>query len=70
MRNKGLTNELVVSAITSHKIIFDMLSTDNFDEYFVDRAIRLLDRIEKATGKAIAGRDSEETIKEFGFALK
>lgn len=70
MRNKGLTNELVVSAITSHKINFDMLSTDNFDEYFVDRAIRLLDRIEKATGKAIAGRDSEETIKEFGFALK
>ena len=70
MRNKGLTNELVVSAITSHKINFDMLSTDNFDEYFVDRAIRLLDRIEKATGKAIAGRDSEETIKEFGCELK
>lgn len=69
MRNKGLTEELVVSAITSHKINFDLLSTDSFDEYFVDRAIRLLDRIEKATGKAIAGRDSEETIKEFGCEL-
>lgn len=70
MRNKGLTEELVVSAITSHKINFDLLSTDSFDEYFVDRAIRLLDRIEKATGKAISGRDSEETIKEFGCELK
>ena len=70
MRNKGLTEELVVSAITSHKINFDLLSTDSFDEYFVDRAIRLLDRIEKATGKTISGRDSEETIKEFGCELK
>ena len=70
MRNKGLTDELVVSAITSHKIDFDLLSTDSFDKYFVDRAIRLLDRIEKATGKAISGRDSEETIKEFGCELK
>ena len=69
MRNKGLAEELVVSAITSHKINFDLLSTDSFDEYFVDRAIRLLDRIEKATGKAISGRDSEETIKEFGCEL-
>lgn len=70
MRNKGLTEELVVSAITSHKINFNLLSTDSFDEYFVDRAIRLLDRIEKATGKTISGRDSEETIKEFGCELK
>lgn len=70
MRNKGLTEEQVVSAITSHKINFDLLSTDSFDEYFVDRAIKLLDRIEKATGKAISGRDSEETIKEFGCELK
>lgn len=70
MRNKGLTEELVVSAISSHKINFDLLSTDSFDEYFVDRAIRLLDRIEKATGKTISGRDSEETIKEFGCELK
>ena len=41
----------------------------SLDAYFVDRAIKLLNRIEKATGKSISGRDSEETIKEFGQAL-
>lgn len=69
MKNKGLSDEQVVSAITSHKVDYDLLATDNFDAYFVDRAIKLLNRIEKATGKSIAGRDSEETIKEFGQAL-
>ena len=69
MKNKGLSDEMVVSAITSHKIDYELLSTDNFDMYFVDRAIKLLNRIEKATGKAISGRDSEETIKEFGCSL-
>ena len=45
------------------------LFADDFDSYFIDRAKHLLDRIEKATGKAISGRDSEETIREFGVAL-
>jgi hypothetical protein len=70
MKNKGLSDELVVSAISSHKIDYHLLSTDNFNGYFVDRAKKMLDRIEKATGKTIAGRDSEETIKEFGCELK
>ena len=69
MKNKGLSDEMVVAAITSHKVDYDLLSTDNFDEYFVDRAIKLLNRIEKATGKTISGRDSEETVKEFGCSL-
>lgn len=30
----------------------------------------LLDAIEKATGKTISGRDSEDTIKAFGDSLK
>ena len=69
MRNKGLSDEQVVSAITSHKVDYNLLAADDFDAYFVDRAIKLLNRIEKATGKSISGRDSEETIKEFGQAL-
>ena len=69
MKNKGLSDEQVVSAITSHKVDYNLLATDDFDAYFVDRAIKLLNRIEKATGKSISGRDSEETIKEFGQAL-
>ena len=69
MKNKGLSDQLIVEAISSHKINYDLLSTDSFDAYFVDRAIKLLDRIEKATGKTIAGRDSEETVREFGRPL-
>ena len=69
MKNKGLSDEQVVSAITSHKVNYDLLAADDFDAYFVDRAIKLLNRIEKATGKSISGRDSEETIKEFGQGL-
>ena len=69
MKNKGLSDDQVVNAISSHKINYVLLAADDFDAYFVDRAIKLLNRIEKATGKSIAGRDSEETIREFGVAL-
>ena len=69
MRNKGLDESIIVAAISSHKINYEYLSKNVFDEYFVDRAKRLLDRIEKAMGKVINGRDSEETIKEFGVKL-
>ena len=69
MKNKGLSDEQVEAAITSHKVDYGLMSSDNFDGYFVDRAVRLLNRIEKATGKAISGRDSEETVKAFGQAL-
>lgn len=69
MKNKGLSDEQVVNAISSHKVNYDLLASDNFDAYFVDRAIKLLNRIEKATGKTISGRDSEETIREYGCSL-
>lgn len=69
MKNKGLSGDLVIRAISSHKVDYELLAADNFDAYFVDRAIKLLNRIEKATGRSIAGRDSEETIKEFGVEL-
>jgi hypothetical protein len=69
MANKGLDEQMIHKAIVSHKINYEYLAANDFDKYFIDRAIRLLDRIEKATGKAISGRDSEETIREFGMAL-
>lgn len=69
MANKGLTQLQMCEAITSHKINYDHLKTDDFDGFIIDRAIRLLDRIEQAMGKAIAGRDSDDTIKAFGQVL-
>ena len=69
MKNKGLSDELIIQALESHKINSSLLMSDAFDDYFVDRAKQLLDRIEVATGKSISGRDSEETIREFGKSL-
>ena len=69
MKKKGLDENMIVSAVSSHKVNYEYLSKNMFDEYFVDRAKRLLDRIEQAMGKNISGRDSEETIKEFGVKL-
>lgn len=69
MYNKGLNELQVKEAIESHKINFDLLQSDNFDDFIIDRAKRLLDRIEKAMGKTTSGRDSEETEKAFGSKL-
>ena len=69
MKKKGLDENMIVSAVSSHKVNYEYLSKNMFDEYFVDRAKRLLGRIEQAMGKNISGRDSEETIKEFGEKL-
>lgn len=69
MAAKGLSNEMIVKAIESHKINYEYLSSDNFDAYFIDRTIQLLKRIEKAMGKSVSGRESEETIREFGTQL-
>ena len=69
MFNKGLSEAQIREAITSHKISYDLLAADDFEGFIIDRATRLLDRIELATGKSIAGRDSEETVKFFGRPL-
>ena len=69
MAGKGLDDEKIVKAIESHKINYDYLSADNFDDYFIDRAKQIIKCIEKAMGKAVAGLDSEDTIREFGVSL-
>lgn len=69
MAGKGLDDEKIVKAIESHKINYDYLSADNFDDYFIDRTKKIIKCIEKAMGKSVAGLDSEDTIREFGVAL-
>lgn len=69
MASKGLSQELIVKAIESHQINYEYLVNDDFDNYFIDRTKKLLSLIEKATGKTVAGRNSEDTIREFGVAL-
>jgi len=55
--------------LASHVIPVAALREDDFDTFIRLRATALLTLIEQATGKTVAGRDSEETIKAFGAAL-
>ncbi len=55
--------------LRSHLIEPKYLKSDDFNGFIVDRAKALLDQIEKAMGKKISGRDSDETINAFGVAL-
>lgn len=70
IENKGqVTHDTLNIYLESHWIDVSSCRSDAFDTYFVKRAAALLDAIEKATGKPISGRNSEEVIKEFGQAL-
>jgi len=55
--------------LVSHVIPVPQLRADDFDGFIRLRAVALLNLIEQATGKAVPGRDSEETVKAFGGAL-
>lgn len=65
----NLTEDTLRKRIESHFINYDALVTNNFDTYFVDRAKKLLDLIEKAMGKKVADRNSDNTIEQFGCSL-
>lgn len=53
----------------SHLIEPGLIRTDDFSPFIQTRAGGLLDLIESATGKTIAGRDSEEVVMQFGGNL-
>jgi len=55
--------------VETHWIDHRLLRADNFNEFIVDRAKKLLDAIELVTGRQISGRDSEEVVKAFGSKL-
>ena len=56
--------------VRSHAADPGHFRTDDFDAFFRDRAARLLDRIERAMGKQVSGRDSEEAVEAFGGPLR
>jgi hypothetical protein len=55
--------------LRSHLINSALLRSDDFDNFIRDRATKLLDLIEKAIGKSVTGRDSDEVIAAFGGKL-
>ncbi len=65
----GLTEETLKTRIESHCIDYEALVSDDFDAYFIDRARKLLDLIEKAMGKPVSDREAEITVEQFGAPL-
>jgi hypothetical protein len=55
--------------LATHCIPVAALRADDFPTFIQHRAAALLGLIEAATGKTVAGRDSEETIEAFGASL-
>lgn len=68
-KDKKVAQNDLDAFLTSHAIPVKELRADDFDAFIRQRAAALLKLIEQATGKAVAGRDSEETIKAFGDKL-
>lgn len=55
--------------LQTHLIDVSAARSNDFEKHIVLRAKLLLDAIEKATGKIISGKDSDEVISKFGKAL-
>ena len=53
----------------THWIDHTMLRNDEFQDFIIDRAKKLLGAIEVATGRTISGKDSDEVKQAFGAAL-
>lgn len=68
-KNKHVPVEDLNAFLASHMIPVPEFRADDFEEFIRRRASALLDSIEASTGKAVSGRDSEETVKAFGGAL-
>ena len=70
IEKKGqVTGTVLDSYLETHMINVTFCRADDFNQFFIERAKKLMDMIEVATGKAIAGRDSENVVKDFGGAL-
>ena len=68
-KNHSVALEKLEKILQSHRIEPELLLADDFAGFLRDRASRLLDLIEAATGKSVAGRDSEEVVNAFGGSL-
>jgi hypothetical protein len=70
MRNiKPIDGQRMNQILESHLINPVPIRADDFDIFMRMRATTLLDLIESATGKRVAGRDSEDTVAAFGAPL-
>ncbi len=70
IENKGqVAGDALDKYISTHWIDVSCCRNDDFHGHIISRAKMLLAAIENATGKNIAGKDSEEVISSFGQSL-
>ncbi len=55
--------------VETHWINHNLLRDDKFQDFFIDRAKKILGAIEIATGRTISGKDSDEVKQAFGASL-
>ena len=70
LEKKGsVSADVLDKYMKSHWINHVLLRQDDFQDFIIDRAKRLLNAIENATGRTISGKDSDEVIQQFGASL-
>lgn len=57
------------SYVETHWIDHNLLRNNEFQNFIIDRAKKLLSAIESATGRTVSGKDSEEVQQAFGASL-
>ena len=66
IQSTGLSLQDLENHLATHWINISHCQNDDFDNFIAERAKNLLNAVEKATGKKILGRDSEEVKNFFG----
>ncbi len=70
LKNADINEQTYRERVESHLINYDYFINDDFNSYFIDRAKSILTVIEKAMGKSISDKSSEQTIKIYGQSLE
>ena len=70
IEGKKVDAQTLSGYLATHWIDMDDCKRNDFDHFIVCRAKHILDAIDAATGKKIAGRDSEEVKAAFGESLE
>ena len=70
LKTADITEQVYKERVESHLINYDYFINDDFNSYFIDRAKSILVVIEKAMGKSISDKASEQTIKLYGESLE
>lgn len=71
LEKKGSVQELDLDEyIETHYVDHSLLRNDEFQDFIIDRAKKLLNAIEIATGRSISGKSSDEVKRAFGAPLE